>query len=395
MKLHKTKIDNEIYYYYLKSGAKRWMYRHKYYDNLGKRKEKKKSSFKSEREAYKALLKVKAALLDGQVKKVENSQMTVAQWLDIWYEMNVKSWGIKTKKNRKSYIVNYYSPLLGRYKLNRLSKSIYVREFINALYEAKLKSSTIQHYHDIFKIAINAAVEEGIINRNNFRKITIEKDDKKDNFLDPDELNKFLHYVKLYGNITNYTLILLLAYSGLRSGEAAGLKWSNINFEDETVTVEHTRDKYGLRKPKTRNSYRTIKMDNLVMVQLKKYQKWCIEKKMSFGKQLDKENDLVFISYQSGNEISHFYLGQFLNRLYRRLKSEKIDLKRITPHGLRHTHATALISLSIPPTAIADRLGNTVEMVYRIYSHFYQELETQSVAAFGDFIESGAKFGAK
>ncbi|NQX57543.1 hypothetical protein [Paenibacillus qinlingensis] len=51
------------------------MYRHKYYDNLGKRKEKK--------EALKGLVEVKAALLNGQVKQVEHSQMTIAQWLDM------------------------------------------------------------------------------------------------------------------------------------------------------------------------------------------------------------------------------------------------------------------------------------------------------------------------
>jgi len=44
-KLYKSKKDKEVYYYFLKNGEKRWMYRHKYYDALGKRKEKKKSGF--------------------------------------------------------------------------------------------------------------------------------------------------------------------------------------------------------------------------------------------------------------------------------------------------------------------------------------------------------------
>lgn len=50
-KLYKSNKDNEVYYYYLKNGEKRWMYRHKYYDVFGKRKEKKESSFRTEKEA--------------------------------------------------------------------------------------------------------------------------------------------------------------------------------------------------------------------------------------------------------------------------------------------------------------------------------------------------------
>lgn len=51
MKLQKTK-ENEVYYYYLKNGDKRFMFRHKYVDNLGKRREKKKSGFKHKKMLY-------------------------------------------------------------------------------------------------------------------------------------------------------------------------------------------------------------------------------------------------------------------------------------------------------------------------------------------------------
>lgn len=395
MKLYKTKADDEIYYYFLKSGAKRWMYRHKYYDSLGKRKEKKKSGFKTEKVALKNLLEVKAAILSGNTREIENDQITVAQWLDIWYETNENSWSVKTKKDRKSLIKNYYKPLLGKYKLNHLNKNTYVRDFINILYNMDLAPSTIQLYHNIFKIAINAAVDDEIISRNRIRKVVIEQDSKNENFLNPDELNTFLTYVKKYGNITNYTLVLLLAYSGLRSGEAYGLKWSNIDFQEETIRVEHTRDKHGLRKPKTKNSYRTIKVDPKVIKQLKIYRKWCMETKLFFGMKFDKKNDLVFISHQGGEEVSHFYLGQFFNKLYNKFDKNDIKLKKITPHGLRHTHATILISLGIPPNAIAERLGNTIEMIHKTYAHFFEELDTQSVTVFGEFLASGANVGAK
>src|SRR5699024_5229704 len=95
MKLHKTK-EKEIYYYYLKNGDKRFMFRHKSGDVLGKRKEKKKSRFKTEKEALRSLLEVQASILNGNSYHVEHSQMTVSHLLDAWIETKKRSWKIST-----------------------------------------------------------------------------------------------------------------------------------------------------------------------------------------------------------------------------------------------------------------------------------------------------------
>lgn len=226
-KLYKSNKDNEVYYYYLKNGEKRWMYRHKYYDVFGKRKEKKESSFRTEKEALKALLEVKASLLNDQSKQVEHSQMTVSQWLDIWYETYNSGWEITSRLQRRNAIEYQMKPLLGKYKLNKLDRTTYVREYINKL-SKKYKPSTVALFHRLFKIAINAAVEDEIIPRNRFNKISIEQEEELDNFLTSEELNILLDVTKKHENITNYTFILLLAYTGLRKGEALGLKWKNI-----------------------------------------------------------------------------------------------------------------------------------------------------------------------
>lgn len=392
-KLHKSNKDNEVYYYYLKNGEKRWMYRHKYYDVLGKRKEKKESSFKTEKEALKALLEVKASLLNDQSKQVEYNQMTVSQWLDIWYETYNSGWEVTSRLQRKNAIKHQMKPLLGKFKLSKLDRTTYVREYINKL-SKKYKPSTVALFHRLFKIAINAAVEDEIIPRNRFNKISIEQEEELDNFLTSDELNILLDVTKKHENITNYTFILLLAYTGLRKGEALGLKWKNINLKEKTVTVERTRDRYGDRPPKTKNSYRTFPIDDIVVNQLQVYQKWCIETKFAYGMKLDKKKDYVFISYQGGTPMGANTSKYLFERIYKQLEKDNIHIKRITPHGLRHTHATILINMGIPPKTIADRLGNTVEMIYNVYSHSFKELEDKAVVAFSESLASGAKIGA-
>lgn len=392
MKLNKSKIDEEIYYYVLKTGEKRFLYRHKYYDVLGKRKEKKKSGFITDKDALKALLEVKSAILNGQFKQVEESKMTVSNWLDIWYETYNNGWGVKTKERREDIIKHQIKPLLGKCLLTDLDKSTYKRKYINPLLK-KYKPGSVRLFHRIFCIAINAAVDDEILIRNRFKNIKIEMDDKLENFLTPQELNTFLDVAKTF-NPTRYTMVMLLAYTGLRKGEAQGLKWNNVDFTNKKITIAFTRDKHGERPPKTKNSYRTISIDDKLIKQLERYKKWCVEIKFKNGMKLDKKKDYVFISALTGEPIGETLLYQTFRNIYKKIKEDKLNIKEITPHGLRHTHATVLINNGVPPKTVANRLGNTVEMVYTVYSHSFDEMEEKAVSIFSNSL-SGANTGAK
>ncbi len=375
MKKYKSKKDNDLYYYFNVKNEKLWGYRYRYYDALGKRREKSQQGLKSEKVAYRALLEVKASILNGEVKQVENSNLTVSEWLDIWFETHKNDWEITTQLQRENAIKYQMKPMLGKYKLAELDKTTYKRVYINKLLDY-YEPSTVQLFHRLFKVAINAAVDDEIIPRNRFKKITIPVEEVNDNFLTAKELNEFLKAAKELENITNYTLILLLAYTGVRKGEALGLKWNNIDLENNKITVERTRDKKGARTPKTKNSYRTIRVDNILVSQLKLYRTWCKMTKLSFGKHIS-DDDFVFISYQSGTPTGENTLKYSFDRIIKKTK-----LKRITPHGLRHTHATILISQKQPVNVIADRLGNTPQMIWDTYGHIFKEMEEESVIAF-------------
>ncbi|ALC85737.1 recombinase XerC [Bacillus sp. FJAT-22090] len=391
LKLHKSSKEPEIYYYFNVNEEKIWMYRHKYYDKLGKRKEKKKSGFKTEKEALKSLFEVKAATLRGDSKQVEHDQITVAEWLDIWYETHNTDWKETTRVHRESVIRLHIKPLIGHHKLQKLERSTYKRDFLNVL-EGKFNTASIKTFHNIFKIAINAAVEDEILPRNRFTKFTFsfagENDMELENFYSPRELAIFLKSAKMSLSITNFTYLLTLSYSGMRKGEALALHWRHIDLENKSITIEGTRDEKGSRTPKTKNSYRTILIDDLLVNQLKIYRRWCIEVMLSNGKKFT-ENSMVFISERTGEEISantpQYAIKMLLN---------KYNLKKITIHGLRHTHCTILLSQGVNVKVIADRLGNTPQMIMNVYSHVLTELETKSVTLFSQSLEIGAIFGA-
>lgn len=402
VKLFKSLKEKEVFYYFNAKEEKLWLYRHKYYDGTGKRKEKKKSGFKTEKAAIKALLEVKAQTLRGEIKSIENDNMTISQWFDTWYEMNANKWKVTTRKQREIAIRLNIKPLLGQYKLSKLDRATYQKEFINAL-ERDYRHSSVRLLHNIFKIGINAAVEEELLTRNRFTKVSFSNNDDQadtnENFLTPAELNALLKTAKETENITNYSYLLTIAYTGIRRGEASGLQWQNIDFANNTITIERTRDNKGARSPKTKNSYRTILVDDLVMAQLKKYQVWCKQTMLAFGVRYT-ENSYVFISYQTGEPISDTGLLYMFRRVQEAAglvitNEEGEQVAKSTLHGLRHTHATILLNSGQNVKVIAERLGNTPAMIYEIYGHVLKELEQESVNVFSNMLNaSGAKSGA-
>lgn len=381
----KSKKDPELFSYESVKREKLWGYRHRYYNSLGQRKEASKHGFQSETSAYRALLEVKVNLSNGVEKLVEHTNITVSEWLDIWMESNRSRWKPTTIKQRELAIRLQMKPLLGHYKLQQLEKSVYQRVFINELIKT-YKINTVLLFHRLFKVAINAAVEEDIIQRNKFTKIVIEDnsplENKNTNYYNGQELNAFLESSEKCSSMTAYIAFKVLAYSGMRRGEALGLKWSDINFETNAIYIYRTRDNKGVRTPKTKNSIRTIAMDPEVMNELKKYQLWTKQKMLEFGFKWSLDS-FVFISQQTGEPITD---GALLYSM--RKAQDKAELRRITIHGLRHTHATLLmLDPSINVKTIAERLGNTVDMIHSIYGHVLEEMEKQSVLSFSKIMQ--------
>ena len=89
----------------------------------------------------------------------------------------------------------------------------------------------------------------------------------------------------------------------LRRGEGFGLTWNNINFQNKTLTVERNRGNYGTGTPKTKNSYRTIKIDDTLIDQLRIYKKWSKEKLLA-NRLILTEESFIFID-ESGTPSSY------------------------------------------------------------------------------------------
>ena len=153
---------------------------------------------------------------------------------------------------------------------------------------------------------------------------------KKEKFYTTEQAKQLLGLLGEY-SVFN-TIIKLLLLGGLRSGEALGLKWSSISFEDMTIDIETTltyADEWFLDDPKTDNSFRTIKVNEFVITMLKEHKEKQEEAKKIVGKAW-KQPDMVFTS-STGN----YYDRSLLNSQFKRFL-KKNNMPHLTLHGLRH-----------------------------------------------------------
>lgn len=220
----------------------------------------------------------------------------------------------------------------------------------------------------------------------------VEAEAVESKYLEKPKLKHFLESAKLYGKENDYPLFLLLAYTGLRISEALALKWSDIDFENYSISISksiyNSRRKgtdFILDTPKTKTSKRVLTVDDKVFEQLRKLRTFQKEKR--FVKRNRPDFDFVFINYDSqfGYPLRLTFVSYRLNRI---LKIAEINQK-ITCHTFRHTHTSLLAEAGVDLVSIMDRLGHKDDKTTReIYLHVTAEMKKEAAHKFSKLMDS-------
>ena len=150
-----------------------------------------------------------------------------------------------------------------------------------------------------------------------------------------------------------------MATTGLRRGELMAIKWTDIDFNSQTLTVARAlkRGNQGanIGHTKTKTSARTVSLDDAAIVALniwrQKQATWFSQQQ----KQIVGPDVWVFSSRDDPIE----YLSENTPRRWMVELSDEYNIRRITLHGLRHTKATLLAEAGANPQDIAAILGHT------------------------------------
>ncbi|RDW18833.1 hypothetical protein CWR45_08375 [Oceanobacillus chungangensis] len=191
----------------------------------------------------------------------------------------------------------------------------------------------------------------------------------------------------------DYLVFLTLSYTGMRVGELVSIKWSDINFNENTIRIIKTyynptnnTVEYQLVPPKTKGSVRKIVVEDDVIDTLERHKETQEKVKKSIGNSYY-DKDFIFskTSHHPGYPI---FIKTVETRMIRLIKIAGLN-QELTPHSLRHTHTSLLAEAKVGLEEIMDRLGHTEDKTTRnIYLHVTKELKKEASQKFGQLMRS-------
>jgi integrase len=372
----------------------------------GKRKQKKKGGFTTKAKAHEA-----AALLIAEFSQdiyVEEQNITFEkfafEWLDIYSASGKpkKPGTIRIRKHEIQRLMDYFAKL----KLKDISRKMY-QDALNELKKRGFADNTLDGAHHTGRMIFKKAIEMELIKKDPTEYAYVpktvksveelEQEEEIPNFLEKEELSKFLNVAKEKGLERDYPIFMLLAYTGIRVGELCALKWKDINFEEHAIAITKTYynpvnniKKYQIVAPKTHTSKRIIDVDPNVLALLEKHKAEQNEVHMKYRKTYHNQ-DFVFAKM---DENKSDYLGYpeliktVENRMRRLLKLAELN-QELTPHSLRHTHTTLLAEAGLSLPEIMERLGHKDDDTTKhVYLHITKSMKKEASRKFAQLMEN-------
>ncbi len=349
-----------VYRYETKSGVKKWYAAFWYTDWTGNKRKKKKEGFdkKSDAQAYER---------EFLLKNNRSCEMSFASLVELYQNDAEHRVREGTRGTQDSIIKKWLLPFFGELQVNEID-AVTIRTWQNKVMSA-INPRTGEKYADtyirsinsrlsaIFNYAVmfyglksNPCIPAGFMGKKKAGKMK---------FWTLDEFNLAMAHVSNWG----FRIAFMIMYwLGFREGECLALQPADI-LPSKVARVEKTHHR---RKgedtngpPKTENSYRDTSMPDFLYDEVLRY----IDALYDIG-----DHDRIFY-FQKGT------LGRALTEA-----ANAAGVKRIRVHDLRHSHAALLVELGYSIVAVAERLGDTVDVAMSTYAHLYPD-KMEQVAA--------------
>ncbi|MEK3945019.1 MULTISPECIES: tyrosine-type recombinase/integrase [unclassified Paenibacillus] len=330
---------------------------------------------------------VEALKFGLDAKKAKSAKfMTIAlDWLETYALGEVKE---STVRIRESQIA-----ILNKYMANLVVEKVthaYYQKVIKKIFNENYTRSTIEGVHStanqIMKYAIKNKLRldnpcTGVVIPSKVQTVEdIEKNKLEDKYLEIHELEEFLKAAREHGKERDKEFFYLMAFSGLRPGEASVLKWSDLNKDTNEIRVTKTLYNphnnmldYRLTPPKTKGSVRTIDLDPSIIDMLLKFKVKQNEIHREYKKHYSDFHNGDFIFCRSNGYP--YTQKAFLDRMKTLLRMTSIT-KPATPHIFRHTHISMLTEAGVDLPTIMKRVGHeSPKTTLKIYTHITSKMK--------------------
>ena len=345
--------------------------------------------------------------------KAEKRNTTINELFDLW--CHIKR-GLKdnTFQNYKYMYNTFVRPKFGKLKISQVKKSD-VKRFYNYLADERgLQASTIDSIHTVLHQVFDLAVDDGYIRSNPSERVLKELKQahcfqtEKRKALTVAEQELFLDYLRNTPRYRHwYPIFAVMLGTGLRVGEATGLRWCDIDLDEGLIDVNHTLVYYShgpqkgcsfnVNTPKTKAGERVVPMLGFVKEAFLEEQENQKETGISCKASVDGYTDFIFVNRYGDTQ----HLGT-LNKAIRRIirdcndtqfeKSEnpEVLLPHFSCHTLRHTFTTRMCEAGVNIKVIQDALGHAdVSTTLGIYADVTKDLRKDEFAGLDAYFQKG------
>ncbi len=330
---------------------------------------------KTEKEAAKKLRDALHEVEQGSL--IPGKDHRLGAFLDHWLEhIRRRALKISTYLRYRDILDVHILPRLGHLSLRNLAPE-HLERFYARKMEEGLSERTIHIMHTIMHQALALAVKRRLIATNVCDEVDLPRVPTYEaRTFSKEEARAFLRAVKGTRFEVLFTVALL---TGMRRGELLALRWEDINWEEGSIHVRRTVNRYGkgqgyvISDTKTAASRRKILFPPLVRDLLTRHR----EQQITLRERAQKtwqEQGLVFSS-RVGTIINPNYVGEELRAVL-----ERAHLPRMRFHDLRHSTATLLLGEGVHPKVVQELLGHsTIRMTLDTYSHVLPSLHQEAV----------------
>lgn len=304
-----------------------------------------------------------------------------SEFVKTWWLENEVTWRINTKSGNKSILDRHLLPEFGEMKVSDIDKSD-VLAFRAAIAKlpgrngnATLSPKTINLIIGLLTMILTEAADRFQFT-NPTQNVKRLKNPRKEIY--PFSLVEVRSIIaKIRSDFRNY--ITVRFFTGMRTGEVHGLKWSRIDWDTRQILIRETLQQGRVEYTKTDGSQREIEMSSVVEAALRAQYKVTGAYEYVFctraGTPLDANNVTQRVWYP----------------LLRHL-----GLKKRRPYHCRHTAATLWLASGENPEWIARQLGHTTtEMLFRVYSRYVPNLTRNDGSAFDNFVTNAMNGGTQ
>jgi len=350
----------------------------------------------NKREAQKAAQEIASKYEEGKI--VAYPKTPFWQWIEIWLKQKQNEVDCITFQGYTSYYKNHIGPYFKQHNvtLNDISPQdlqLYYNRKAQKPGEhvkGKLSGKSLHDHHVVIRGALEDAVRKNIIAYNPADRVTLPKKQKyTGNFYTQEQVKTLLEAIK-GTNIEN--IVTLTIVYGLRRSEAVGLKWSAVNFENNTFAIESTVVRFSqvVEKNTTKNqaSHRTYPMTPEIREML-----------LSIKEQQKEMKELIGDSYIDSGYVFTWENGKLLSPDYVSQKFQKIlranELPHIRYHDLRHTTASLLIAKGYDIKRVSEWLGHSdIGTTANIYGHLSFESKKDTLNTMSNLLSNNESSGA-